>query len=168
MVIIINIRSSGDLVRASRTLNRIQTKLPVMNSKAMMRWGKTLEKDMKQSARDANIKSFTGTIYNKGIEYRQRPNGKVGRLFIRNNYVMLDSMKPHWVNLQTSRSRLLTWASKSRMFKEKARMIQSGEMKKYPIYVRPHPFIQMGWRRARPKLRPILKQEMRTMMVGIK
>ena len=168
MVTVINVRRSGDILRASRTLNRLRIKLPGMNSKAMMRWGKTLEKDMKQSARDAGIKSQTGTIYNKGIEYRQKPNGKIGRLFIRNNYVMLDSMKPHWVNLQRSRSRLLSWASKSRNFKDEAQMIQSGEMKKFPIFVRPHPFIKSGWRRAKVKLRPILNQELRTMMTEIK
>jgi len=77
-------------------------------------------------------------------------------------------MNPHWVNIQRSRSKLLNWASKSRNFKDEARMISSGEIKKFPIYVKPHPFIQNGWRRARKKLRPILKQELRKVMMEIR
>lgn len=165
MVNVIHIRSSGDLVRASSSLKRIRTKLPEMNSKAMMRWGKTLEKDMKVSAKEAGIKPSSGLLFGKGIEYRQRPRGKVGKLFIANSGVRLDGMKPHWVNIQRGRSRLLNWALKSRNFKDEARMISSGELKKFPIFVRPHPFIRSGWKRSRPKLTPILKQEMKTMLI---
>ncbi len=168
MVTVITIRSSGDLIKTSNSLKGIQKKLPVMNSRAMMRWGKILEKDMKVSAKSAGIKSSTGVLFGKGIEYRQRPRGNVGRLFIVNSGVMLDSMKPHWVNILQRRTRLLDWALRSRNFKSEARAISSGELKKFPIFVRPHPFIRSGWKRARPKLKPIVKQEMAKMLREIK
>ena len=168
MVVVIKITNIGSLNRSKKVLKGIQTKIPVMTSKAMMRWGKTFEKDLKTEARTAGIESPTGTIYGKGIEYRQRPNGNIGRLFMRNSYVMLDSMKSHWVNLKQSRGRLLQWAARSRNFKDEARMIQTGDLKKFPIFVRPHPFIRAGWNRARPKLNPILKQEMRKVMAETK
>jgi len=164
MVTVIKIRSAGDLTKSIQVLKGIHTKLPVMNSKAMMRWGKTLEKDMKVSAKEAGIESSSGLLFGKGIEYRQRPAGKKGELFIAISGVRLDSMKPHWVNITQNRSRLLNWAKKSRNFKDEASMISAGEMKKFPIFVRPHPFIRSGFRRARPKLTPIIKQELATML----
>lgn len=164
MVTVIKIRSTGDLIRASQSLKGIQKNLPTMNSKAMMRWGKTLEKDMKVSAREAGIESSSGLLFGKGIEYRQRPNGKTGELFIAISGVRLDGMKPHWVNITRNRSRLLNWAKKSRNFKDEASAISSGDMKKFPIFVRPHPFIRNGWKRARPKLAPIVRQELATML----
>jgi hypothetical protein len=168
MVTVIQIRSSGQLIRLGNSLKGMSAKLPEMNSRTMMRWGKTLEKDMKVSVKEAGIKSSSGILLGKGIDYRQRPNGNVGRLFIVNHGVMLDDMKPHWVNITRSRTRLLNWARKSRNFKDEAQLISTGEMKKFPIFVKPHPFIRRGWQRARPKLNPILKQEMRKLVEEIK
>jgi len=40
----------------------------------------------------------------------------------------------------------------------RAGKVERGKLKRFGIYVKPHPFISRGWRRARPKLRPILNQ----------
>ena len=160
MVFAINIRKQGDLTKGVNSLKRIHKKLPQMSSRAMMKFGKTLERDIKDSAIQSGIQNNTGHLLSRGIEYRQKPNGRVGKLFIVNYGVMLDSMKPHWVNILRRRKRLLRWALNSRNFKKPARKILTGKLDKYTIYVRPHPFIADGWRRARPKLRPIIKREL--------
>lgn len=150
----------GDLQRTSNVLKRIRRRIPVMTSSAMMEWGKTLERDMKTSARQANIKPFTGTLYKKGIRWEQRPKGRIGRLLIRQYGIMLDEMKPHWVNITQRRTRLLKWGMRQSndLIRNASVLIASGKLRKKSIYVRPHPFIMNGWGRARPKLLPIIKK----------
>lgn len=160
MVKVIRIRTAGDIKKVDGLLAGIRKRLPEMTSKAMRRWGKTLEADLKMAAIQAGISKFTGTLQTTGIEYRQRPRGRTGYLFIRQYGVMLDSMRPHWVNIRASRTRFVLWAQQARssIIRNAGVLIASGRLRKKAIYVRPHPFIQSGWRRARPKLRAIIKQ----------
>ena len=74
--------------------------------------------------------------------------------------VYLDAMKPHFVSVSLRRSRILAWARQAdnRTLRKKARMVESKTIKKFSIFVKPHPFIRAGYARARPKLRPVLKR----------
>ena len=159
MVKVIVVKTSGELFNAVTSLNRIRKRLPTMVRKGMMRWGKILAKDMKLSARKVGIKRFSGTLQGLGIRWKQRVKRDTGYLFMRLYSIYLDSMRPHYVNVTRRRTRLLAWAkvARSSAIRRKARMVEKRELKKFGIYVKPHPFIAQGYRRARPKLRPILK-----------
>lgn len=160
MVKVIVIKTSGDLVNAVTTLNRIKKRLPRMVRIGMMRWGKILVRDMKLSARRAKIREFTGTLQTLGIRWEQGKRSDTGYLFMRLYSIYLDSMAPHYVSITRRRTRLIAWAkiARSSTIRRKAGMIERQELKSFAIFVRPHPFIAQGYRRARPKLRPVLKR----------
>lgn len=160
MVQTISISTSGDFLRAERVLKRATLRLPLMTISAMMKWGKILERDIKNSLL-INSNSFTGVSKNKGIEYRQGKKSNVGHLFMREYLLSLDHMRPHYVSVKRSRTRLLSWAmqANSSVIRKKARAVNRGSLKRFGIFVRPHPFISTGFRRARPKLNRIIKRE---------
>ena len=160
MVKVIIVRTTGDLVNAVTSLNRIKKKLPIMIRLGMMRWGKILVRDMKLSARRSGIKQFTGTLQGLGIRWEQGVRSDIGYLFMRLYAIYLDSMAPHYVNITRRRSRLLAWAKLARgsTIRRKASRVEKRELKNFSIYVKPHPFIARGYGRARPKLRPVLKR----------
>lgn len=159
MVKVITIRTTGDLKKAVITLNRIKTKLPRMVRLGMRRWGKILERDMKSSIRRVST-LFTGLSQGNGIEWRQGKNSDTGHLFVRREYLGLDHMKPHFVNVEKGRPRLLRWAKQARNseIRRRARLVEKGDIKPFSIYVKPHPWVASGFKRARPKLRPVLKR----------
>ncbi len=159
MVKVIVIRTSGDLFNAVKTLSRIKKKLPEMTRKGMMRWGRILVRDMKLSARKARIGRFTGTLQSLGIRWEQGVRSDTGYLFMRLYAIYLDNMRPHWVSVKRSRTILLRWAKHSIIpnIRSRARNVEKGKLKSFGIYVKPHPFIARGYKRARPKLRPVLK-----------
>jgi len=158
MVKVIVINTAGDLFKAVRTLNRIRNKIPQMTREVMRKWGNVLVKDTKASAINADIKSFSGVLQGKGIRWEQGKKSNEGYLFIRLYGVYLDSMSPHFVSVTRRRTRLLAWAQRSRnmIIRKKARMIGNRKLTKFSIYVKPHPFIASGYRRARPKLKPMI------------
>lgn len=160
MVKVIIIQTSGDLFNAVTALNRIKKRLPTMVRKGMMRWGRILAKDMKVSARKSGIKQFSGTLQGLGIRWEQGVRSNTGYLFMRLYAVYLDSMAPHYVNITRRRTRLLAWSKIARNpnIRRKARMVEKRKLKSFAIYVKPHPFIAQGYRRAKPKLRPVLKR----------
>lgn len=159
-MIVFKLTVKGDR-QVIKKLDRIR-RFPSMTRKAMMIWGKTLERDTKTAARMAGISAMTGNIYGKGIQWRQKPGGKIGRLFIRQSYVFLDSMKPHWVNITRSRTMLLHWASGARNdgIRLGALEVAARLRRTFPVYVEPHPFIREGYMRARPKLGTIIKSQL--------
>jgi len=159
MVMVLTIRDAKSALKAKAKLDRMVIGIPSWNSKAMMKWGKTLERDMKNSAKLAGIQNSTGELLSTGIQYRQRPRGRVGRLFILQRGVYLDSMRPHFVNITRSRTRLLAWASRSRNFGDEATKIRNNQLKSHTIFVRPHPFIDRGYKRSRPKLKSFIKTQ---------
>ncbi len=156
MVRVITISTSGDFIMAEKVLTRVSKQLPAMTIRAMIRWGKILERDMKNSIRQVS-KDFRGTSQGRGIRWNQGKKSYVGYLFIRREYIALDRMRPHWVSVRSSRTILLAWAKQSMIpnIRRRAKMVEAGTLKKFGIYVRPHAFTSMGWRRERPKLRPI-------------
>ncbi len=160
MVKVIVIRDLKDITETSIVLNRIKKRLPNMTSDTMMQWGKMLEKSMINSAKQAGIKKFTGGLFQKGIEWRQKPRGKKGELFIRLHGVYLDSMKPHFVNVKRSRTTLLSWALQANNAKLQARaqQVKDRKIKSFPIYVKQKPFIRRGYKRARGRLKPMLNR----------
>lgn len=159
MVRTIIISTSGDFVMAERILQRIKKQLPAMTIRAMIKWGKILEKDMKSSLRNVSLR-FRGVSERKGIRWEQGKRSHVGYLFMRREYLALDRMRPHWVSVRIRRMRLLAWAKQARIpnIKRRARMVETRKLKSFGVFVRPHPFISTGWKRARPKLRPILNK----------
>lgn len=164
MVKVIIIRTSGDLIKAVHTLNRMKKRLPRMTVEGMGRWGKILERDVRRSARAAGIKDYSGTLLGEGkgagIRYEHHPRLERGELFIRDYGVALDTMRPHFVSVHRRRTRLLLWAklASSGAIQRKALMVEKREIRSFSIFVRPHPFIAFGYRRARSKLRPVLKR----------
>jgi len=164
MVKIIIIRTSGDLENAVKTLNRMKKRLPKMTIRAMKRWGRILEKDIKNSAKNAGISPFSGTLTSTGIRYEQGENSKVGRLIMRQYGIYLDSMRPHFVSIKASRTRLLSWAkvARSDYVRMGANLVEQRKIKSFSMYVRPHPFIASGYRKARSKLRPVIKRAARS------
>lgn len=154
------INTSGDIAIAVNTLNRVKKNLPKMVRLGMQRWGRILERDMKAAAKSAGITNFTGTAQGKGIRYEQGQRSDSGFLFMRLYMVYLDSMRPHYVAISMRRTRILAWAKQARspVFRKNAREIEKGTSKKFSIFVKPHPFIRIGYGRARPKLRPVLKR----------
>ncbi len=159
MVKVIIIRTSGDLKNAVKSLNRIKKKLPKMTRLGMRRWGKILVRDMKLSLRRVSLE-FTGMSEGKGIRWEQGKRSDVGYLFMRREYLALDHMRPHWVSVKRSRTILLKWAKQAIILniKRRARMVEKGTLKSFGVYVKPHPFIQRGYGRARPKLRAVLRR----------
>ena len=160
MVKIIVIKTTGDLFNAVTSLNRIRRRLPEMTRKGMRRWGEILSRDMKRASKQAKIKDFTGTSQLTGIRWEQGAKSDTGFLFMRLYLIYLDSMSPHYVNVTRRRTRLLMWAklAMSTNIRRKASKVEKGELKKFAVYVKPHPFIAQGFKRARPKLKPVLKR----------
>ena len=160
-VIIIN--TSGDLVKAVQTLNRIRNNVPKMTREVMRKWGAVLVKDMKSSAVNAKIKNFTGMTQGKGIRWEKPKRSDTGYLFMRLYAIYLDSMSPHFVTIHRRRTGLLRWAkqSNSAAIRRKARLVETKKLTKFSIYVKPHPFIASGYRRARPKLRPMINRSIK-------
>jgi hypothetical protein len=160
---VIVISSAGDLDTCLITLDRIKKNLPRMTRLGMMRFGKILERDMKISAKHSGIKKFTGDHQEKGIRYEQSPRSDVGFLFMKLYMIYLDSMKPHYVSISLRRKRILDWAKQafSVNLRMKARGVERRKIKKFSVFVKPHPFIRMGYASARPKLNSILKNEIK-------
>lgn len=159
MVKVILIKTTGDLFTAVKTLGRIKKKLPEMTRLGMRRWGKILVKDMKLSLRRVSSK-FRGISEGKGIRWEQGKKSNTAHLFMRREYLALDHMKPHWVSVKRTRTVLLAWAKQALIpnIRTRARNVEKGKLKRFGIYVGPHPFIAQGYGRARPKLRPVLKR----------
>lgn len=163
MATILSIRTTGFLKTGrSRSITKLQ-RVPKLLPSAMMEWGKKLETDMKLSAAQAGIKSSTGGLFGSGIRWKQRPKGKKGELFIRQYGIYLDEMKPHWVSMKRSRTRFVRWGMKAsnRNIRAAATKISQGSLKRYGVFVKPHPFIQKGYTRARRKLKPIISKHLR-------
>jgi len=153
-----------------RGIQRVKTifgrvgRWPKFTRKAMMEWGKVLERDTKNVARSsAKIRDFTGNLQNKGIRWEQKPNGDIGVLRIAEYGVQLDRMKRHGVAIRKSRPHLLRWARQAQhpTIRQGANAVASGRARQYAIGVKSHPFINKGFRRARPKLRAIIKKNLK-------
>lgn len=160
MVKVITITTEGDLVNAVITLNRIKKNLPRMTREVMRKWGGIVVKDTKNSAIEAGIQSSSNVLMSKGIRWEQGKRSDVGFMFIRLYGIYLDSMKPHFVSVTRRRSRLLSWAKRSRSpnIRRKARLVELKKIDSFGIYVKPHPFIRSGYAKARPKLTSMIRR----------
>ena len=159
MVKVIVIRDLKDWIIGINTLVRIRRNVNTHTPRGMYRWGKILEGAMRQSAFDAGIKPTKEPIL--GIEWRQRKNGKVGELFMRQEGIFLDQMRPHYVNVTRQRTRLLRWALHANgKIRSKARQVASKERDKFSIFVKPHPFTKRGYSKARPKFQRVVQKEL--------
>ena len=169
MVKTIKIRTAADFKKAIGTLNEIERKLLFQIRESMREWGETkLEPDMKESAVRAGISSHTGELLDTGIDYRQGPKSDTGFLFIRDYGVKLDEMRPHYVSVTRRRTRFFSWAKQARKghIRRKARLLEEGKIKSFGVFVKPHPFIEMGHEKARPKLNQILRRRTKIAVGG--
>jgi hypothetical protein len=159
MVLVYNIRTVQDLRNVDRDLQFKARRLPYLNKRITDRWGKVVVRDMKISAQLAGINPFTGTLQDSGIRWESHRDG--GSLWMRQYGIALDSMPPHFVTVRKSRTRLLNWMLQARSLGLRivANQIASGKRKRFGLYVKPHPFIQTGYKMARPKLTKIMKYE---------
>jgi len=140
--------SQGSLKSVEGAVKKIG-KFPDLISQSMNQWGQILAKDMQVSAAQ-NTEAWRGTLASdKGIQWRQKPKGRLGRLFMYKYGVQLDSMRTHWVSLKRGRT-ITMWAEDK----------LKGNLPK-AIEVHKHPFIRKGYDRARPKLRAMINQSMR-------
>lgn len=132
-------------------------------AKEMNSWGQMLAREVKRSAKQAKIKTYTGTLYGNGIRWEQRENGTKGYLFMRQYAVFLDNMSPHWVSIKRTRTRLLNWALQARSARLRigAERVANKQLPNMRVYVRPHPFIDAGVSRAKKKLPSYLKRTTR-------
>ncbi len=156
------VQDLSDIPRTIKQIEEIRKRVQRAANRTMGKWGKTLERDMKRSARLA-MDTYRGTLQSTGIQYRQKPNGRIGRLFIRKYGIQLDSMNTHGVNITRRRTRLLAWAKQanSPAIRKKAMKVTNKKIKKFAIVVKKHPFIDAGWGRARPKLTSMLRLSVR-------
>jgi hypothetical protein len=157
MVITISIRNLNDLKKVDTRLKYMSTAMRKVSHKVMSRWGPVLVRDLKASA---SRNTFEGDLQKNGINWVQKPHS--GELHMSLAGIYLDSMNPHWVNIQRNRPKLLRWARRAQNtnIKKAANAIAAGRRQKYGIFVKKHPFINAGYRLARPKLTRMLKAEM--------
>ena len=161
---VITIRTTKDIATTLVTLKRINTRLPSMTREGMRQWGRNiLVRHLKRSAGRAGIRSSTGTLFNRGIRWQQGKKSDKGYLFMRLYGIYLDSMKPHWVNVNRGRMRLLRWARTARndKIRDKAQDITAGVRTKFSIRVKPHPFIRVGYKNAKSELGRMFKKTTR-------
>ena len=156
MVIVIRV-NKRDVDRVRKRLKREEMKVQQV-IKSEREWGQVLVRDIKSSAKLAGIQSFTGRLQGRGVRWEQK--GSTGELLIDRDRVYLDSMKPHFVNIQKSRGALVQWGKQAinPEVRRVSKAIESGRVKKYGIQVKPHPFIRDGFNRAIPKLDMIIRK----------
>ena len=155
---ILTVKLKQGSVKTFESMVKRVRKIPDLTSEAMNQWGHILAKDLQVSAKiHGKIKPWRGTLMSdKGIQWRQKPKGRVGRLYMVRYGVMLDRMTPHFVSLKPGR--LITqWAKDPNKMNITPRTVKPFQA----IRVKPHPFISAGYRIARPKLKTIIKQNLR-------
>lgn len=163
MVVYIKVIKGQDILEGRGVMQKMRTRTVPATSNGMYRWGMTLERDLIASSMNAGIKRFKGNLQGGGIRWEQKNNARVGRLMMPAYGIMLDSMKPHHVTVKKTRTNLLAWARRASnpKIRKKARQIDAGTRKRFGIFVRPHPFIDRGFKTARPKLNAIVRRELR-------
>lgn len=169
MARIITINTAADFKKAAGILDNIGKKMLKNIREGMIEWGRTkLVPDMRESVVRADIRSKTGRLMGS-IKWKQAKDSNVGFLNIVNYGVALDRMKPHFVNINRRRSRFLAWArvANSPRIRLNAKRIDAGEINKFGIKVRKHPFINHGIERAKPKLNMVLRRKTRISLGGI-
>jgi hypothetical protein len=136
---------------------------PEMVSNAMMEWGNVAVKDFKNAAKNAYIQPFTGSLFGNGIRWEQSPKGQIGKLWMNAHGIYLDSMKPHFVNIKSTRTGLVKWGKQAinPEIRKVSKLIEEGKVKRHGIMVRPHPFIDTGFRRAYGKLDKIIDKNIK-------
>lgn len=162
MTTLITIKGLDQLERVTKNLGQLDASSRKGISQGIREWGNIAVRDLKDSARQAKIDDFTGGLQGNGIRWEQAENGVVGRLMIPSYGVMLDSMNPHWVSVTRQRTRLLAWANQANnsRVRHNAALVSAGKRDHFNVFVKPHPFIQTGLRRANPKLNPLIKNQL--------
>lgn len=160
MVLVFTVRGLEELKKVEKSVKSLNDKVPRATSTAMHQYGNKLVRNLKDSARLADIKSFAGDngLYGKGIRWEQAPNGKIGTLYMAQHGIFLDSMHPHHLTVRKGRGTLLRWMKQARSsnLRKIAKSIESGKRERYGLYVKPHPFIQRGLRMSNKHLSRLL------------
>ncbi len=144
-------------VRNQQTFNKLNNYLLNLSpevSKGVQEWGNILVKDLRNSAMRAGITNFSGALLKgRGIRWEMRPKGYVGYLYMYQYGTYLDRMRNHYVTVKRTRKNLREWYSQ--------KVSALGPNEEPTIFVRKHPFINEGFRIARPKLNRIAMQKAR-------
>ncbi|MHA1829887.1 MAG: hypothetical protein ACTSX6_14700 [Candidatus Heimdallarchaeaceae archaeon] len=150
IIVKVNIRN----LQVINKVNRYLLALKDREARAVRQWGHILVKDLRSSAMMAGITPFKRhLLYGRGIRWEMSQRGYVGYLSMYQYGVFLDKMRPHYVKVKRTRKTIREWYSrKIRKLRPYSEPI---------IYVRPHPFINRGFRIARPKLTRLARQEVR-------
>lgn len=151
----------GEIGMLIPKIDRMMKRATKLTRITMAKWGRMIPTDLKMAAKQAGIQPSSGGLFGPGIRYEQR--GNIGTVKMYQYGIWLDRMNPHWVSVHNRRIRLLRWALMARNgdIRKKARAVSSGKLRRFGIRVKPHPFIKIGYARARSKLRPMLKSAVR-------
>lgn len=139
MVAVVDVKIKGGFTEVRNYLNklpRIAEKIGNLEAWNLTQFG---AKSLIQSALNAGIKPWRNKLlkYGMGIEPRKLGKNRYG-IFIPYYGIYLDQMAPHFVSLK--RGRLISQWAKDKGIKAKA------------IKVRPHPFIDSGYRKMLNRL----------------
>ena len=131
---------------------------PQVYSRGIMKWGKDLQRNLKLSI---SHRRFTGEIQDS-IEWRQRPRGLNGELFMSIEGVYSDSAGKHIVSLNknTIRNiRLAEWAIAHGVAEEKKGWVTTTKKHLPFLKVKGHPWIDRVTQKHIPKLPDYILQE---------
>jgi hypothetical protein len=173
MVNVIEMRINKPSLRSlQKALTRVGRIPKGITTNVMQRWGDSLQKNTINSAKAAGISSWSGELFSKGIQWRQGSgeNARVGRLFIRQYGVDLDSLPNRFVEVGRG-NKIDDWVM-SKPFGTK-RITGKSRVWGTPtgqlggkVYVTQKPFIQRGYKMTRPLLGPMIKESVKTTMRG--
>lgn len=133
--------------------------LPKMTRIGVRAWGNKLQQSMIRSMKGAGIEPFTGELF-RDTKWVQGQNSNYGQLVVPIHGVMLDNMVIHRLWFRRDYGMRLRWAQQAR--NDQVRVwggeVRRGQKEKFFLWVRPHPWIQSGYRDARKKLPAVLKE----------
>lgn len=158
MVVFAEVRVGGNFGAMSQ---KIAAQKKAKYKEAMNRWGHILERDLKTAANEEGIQTFTGDLQGQGIRYVGAQKRDNGQLLVHPHVLGVDRQVPHTVPI-TKNSAMLEWAKQARfdtVRAKAARVMRSRRSNAVEfIYVKPHPFLEKGKKRALRKLPSVLKQ----------
>lgn len=146
MVVLVKVSN----MQAFSNIERIADNFPLAVGKAGNEFGLTLQRRLR---RNITVKKLidTGELHSGTKWVRKSKIG--GELRMPVHGIMLDSMRPHWVEFKPSRTGFIGWAQRKGNLDVKTAAASQGY-----IFVRPHPFIRGPMERTIRDLPDIIKK----------
>jgi len=157
----LNVAKTGGYKELGDTLSKLVDNILKAANAGTNKWLQLAVRDIRTAVTTAGIQDFTGNLSGPGIKYVKGTKGDIGEVVIPSYGVKLDSMKNHWTNIKTSRSKFLRWGlqAQKNSVRMGARKVEMGIEPAYGVYVKKKPFIINGVTNALPKLKPLLVEE---------